>query len=270
MLDLYLSEAEKQLLLVLGRAARRGLPPERSRLVRLAQIEFGAPLDWTDAYASLQQRALIHCDNGHVQLTKRGERTRAEVHRHSPYWRYIYDRVYAEAETSAAHALFCERVYGRDLCQQGMANMEQLQVLSDVLDLGSGCRVLDLGCGNGRIAVHLSDQSGAQITGIDISPVAVLQAQDRTADQRDRLSFQVGNIQRLNLDPGSCDRVLLIDTLYFCSARAVLEQVKRLVAPGGQAGILFSQWIQPGASRTQLRPEGTILARALRASGLTF
>jgi SAM-dependent methyltransferase len=278
MLELYLSEAEKQLLLVLGRAERRGLPPDRPSLVRLAEFEFGTPLDWTDAYASLQQRALIHCDNGHVRLTARGERTRVQVHRHAPYWRYIYDRVYAEAEGSSAHALFCERVYGRDLGQQGMADMEQLQVLIDVLGLESGCRVLDMGCGCGRIAEYISDSTGAHVTGVDISPVGIRQAQARTADKRDRLSYQVGNMQSLDLEPGSFDRVLLVDTLYFCSTRVVLDQIKRLAAPGGLAGIFFSQWIQPGGgngngrseSKAQLRPEGTLLARALRASGMTF
>jgi SAM-dependent methyltransferase len=151
-----------------------------------------------------------------------------------------------------------------------MADMEQLQVLNDVLGLDGRSRVLDLGCGNGRIAEYLSDQSGAHVTGIDVSPVAIRQARARTAEKQDRLHFQVGNVQRLSLEPASFDQVLLVDTLYFCSARAVLEQVKRLVAPGGQAGILFSQWIQPGESKTQLRPEGTLLARALRACALTF
>jgi ubiquinone/menaquinone biosynthesis C-methylase UbiE len=270
MLELYLSEAEKQLLLVLGRAARQGLPPNRSSLVRLAEFEFGSPLDWADAYVSLQQRALIHCDNGHVHLTEQGARARAEVHKHSPYWRYVFDRLYAEAAESSAYATFCERVYGRDLGQQGMADMEQLQVLIDVLRLDTGCRVLDLGCGSGRIAEYISDQRGAQITGVDVSPVGVHQARARTADKQERLRFQVGNIQHLDLPPASFDCALLIDVLYFCSARAALEQVKRLVAPGGEAGILFSQWIEPGGSEAQLRPEGTLLARALRASGLTF
>jgi SAM-dependent methyltransferase len=270
MFDVSLSEAEKQLLLVLGRAERRGLSPDRPSLVRLAEREFGSPLDWTDAYASLQQRALIHCDNGHVHLTELGARTRAEVHRRSPYWRYIYDRLYAEAKESAAHASFCERVYGRDLGQQGMADMEQLQVLMDVLGLGGSCRVLDLGCGDGRIAEYISDHTGARVDGIDISPAAIRQAQARTAGKRERLAFEVGNMLRLDLAPGSYDRVLAIDSLYYCSPRAVLAQVKDLAKPGGQAGILFSQWIQPGASKTQLRPEGTALARALRASGLTF
>lgn len=270
MIDLSLSEAEKQLLLVLGRAARWGLSPDRPSLMRLAQFEFGSPLDWTDAYVTLQERALIHCDNGHVHLTDRGERTRAEVHKRSPYWRYIYDRLYAEAAESAAHAAFCERVYGRDLCQQGMADMEQLQVLTDVLGLCSGTRVVDLGCGCGRIAEYLSDQSGAHVTGIDISPVGIHQAQARTAQKWDRLAFQVGNIQLLDLDPGSFDRAILVDALYFCTARQVLQEIKRLVTPGGQAGLFFSQWIEPGEPQERLRPEGTVLARALGASGLTF
>jgi ubiquinone/menaquinone biosynthesis C-methylase UbiE len=270
MIDVSLSKAVEQLLLVLGQAARRGLPPDRLSLARFAQIEFGPALDWTEAYTTLEQRALIHCDNGHVHLTERGKRAHAEVHRRSPYWRYTYDRLYAEAAESAAHARFCERVYGRDLGQQGMADMEQLQVLMDVLGLDAGCRALDLGCGNGRIAEYVSDQSGAHVTGVDISTVGIRQARERTAGKRERLAFKVGNVQALKLEAGSFERVLVVDTLYYCSARAVLKEIKRLVVPGGQAGILFSQWIRPGGPKDQLRPEGTLLARALRASGLTF
>jgi SAM-dependent methyltransferase len=270
MIDVFLSEAEEQLLLVLGQAARRGLPPDRPSLARLARIDFGSPLDWTDAYASLQQRALIHCDNGHVHLTEQGERTRAELHRRSPYWRYTYDRVYGEAAGSTAHAAFCERVYGRDLGQQGMATMDQLHVLIDVLGLQAGCRVLDLGCGGGRIAEYLSDQSGAHVTGVDISGVGVRQARKRTVGKRGRLTYKVGNIQKLELVSGSFDCVLLIDVLYYCSIRAVLKEIRRLVRPGGRAGLFYSQWIQPGALETQLRPDGTLLASALRASGLTY
>jgi SAM-dependent methyltransferase len=268
--ELLLSEAEKQLLLVLGRAARREISSDRASLERLARIEFGPPLDWTDAYLSLEQRALIDCANGHVQLTKRGERFRVEVHKRSPYCRYTYDRLYGESEESAAHAAFCERVYGRDLGQQGMADMEQLQIVMDVLSLDDSTRTLELGCGNGRITEYISDHCGARIIGIDISAEGIRQAQARTSTKRDHLSFAVGNMQMLDLVPRSFDRAFLIDSAYHVNTRQVLEQLKHLIRPGGQAGILFSQWIEPGKPEEQLRPEGTRLAHALRASGLTY
>jgi len=267
---LELSEAERQLLLVLGRAVRRGATADRSGLEHIAAIEFSAPLDWSRAFATLAEKGLLARDGRQYRLTEQGEACRQQVHKRFPYWRYMYDAYHARAEGSAAHAAFCERVYGRNLCQHGLADMEQLEVLIEVLALDRDSRVLDLGCGNGMTAEYVSDVTGAQVTGIDISPVGIRQAQARTVHKRDRLAFQVGNIGELDLPPASFDALILIDTIYFVNARQVLEQMKRVIRPGGQMGILFSQWIKPGGPRERLRPEGTTLARALRECGLTF
>jgi SAM-dependent methyltransferase len=267
---LELSEAERQLLLVLGRAVRRGTIADQPGLEHVAAIEFGVPLDWSRAFATLTEKGLLDRDDTQYLLTEQGEKCRQQVHIKFPYWRYIYDAYHAQAEGSAAHAAFCERVYGRNLCQHGLADMEQLEVLIEVLALDRDSRVLDLGCGNGMTAEYISDVTGAQITGIDISPVGIRQAQARTAHKRDRLAFVVGNIGALDLAPASFDALILIDTIYFVNARRVLEQMERVLRPGGQMGILFSQWIRPGEPRECLRPEGTTLARALRECGLTF
>jgi hypothetical protein len=50
----------------------------------------------------------------------------------------------------------------------------------------------------------------------------------------------------------------------------MLEQAKRLVAPGGQIGILFSQWIRSGGPKARLLPGGTVVGQALARCGLEF
>jgi SAM-dependent methyltransferase len=270
-------------MLVLGRARHRRTASDIPNLERIARLEIDSILDWDTALSRLADRGLVVRHDAQVRLTRQGETWRREVHEKFPYWRYMYDTFFAQADASAAHSVFCRRVYGRDLCQHGMADMDQLAVLLDVLALDESSRVLDLGCANGRITEYLSDVSWASVTGVDISPVGIQQAQERTEDKRERLSFQLGNILTWSpgpdagsLAPGDAataagfDTVLLTDTIYFVDAHRMLERAKRLVMPGGQIAILFSQWIRPGGSRKRLRPDGTVVGRALQRCGLEF
>ncbi|MFN8448093.1 MAG: hypothetical protein U0521_05770 [Anaerolineae bacterium] len=57
--------------------------------------------------------------------------------------RDFYEDFYRLTATSTAHAEFCERVFGRDLCQHGFADMTQLDALMAALRLQPGARALD-------------------------------------------------------------------------------------------------------------------------------
>jgi SAM-dependent methyltransferase len=188
----------------------------------------------------------------------------------------FYNAFYSATEHSQAHHTFCERVFGKDLCQHGFTNLEQLELLIQVTRLSSAQCALDLGCGNGMITEYLSDCTGAHITGLDYIPQAISQAQQRTANKLDRLAFIVGNINQLELPSSVFDAILSIDSMYFSKDyTATLRELKAALRPSGQMAIFFSHGREPWVPKDEfpketLPPDKTPLAEALRANGLIF
>jgi cyclopropane fatty-acyl-phospholipid synthase-like methyltransferase len=190
--------------------------------------------------------------------------------------RDFYEDFYRLTTASAAHAEFCERVFGRNLCQHGFSDMAQLDALIAALRLQPDMRVLDLGCGSGMIAEYISDCTGAQVTGLDYIPEAIRLAHERTASKADRLAFGVGDINALDLPPQAFDAVISIDSLYFSDdyARTIAEWVRAL-RPGGQMGIFFAHGREPWVPKEEfptesVLPDQTPLAQALQANGLSY
>ncbi|MEN6293271.1 MAG: methyltransferase domain-containing protein, partial [Methanobacterium sp.] len=104
----------------------------------------------------------------------------------------FYDKFYDRAEKSHAHAIFCERVYGINLCQHGMADEDQINLMLDELGLDDTSNVLDLGCGPGHISNHIQKKSKCRLVGLDISPVAIQRAVENFGSHDPDLQFIVG------------------------------------------------------------------------------
>lgn len=188
----------------------------------------------------------------------------------------FYESYYAAVDHSPAHHAFCERVFGQDLCQHGFMDQAQFELLLQVTQLNVTQHALDLGCGNGRIAEYLSDHSGAHVTGIDYIAHAIAQAQNRTREKADRLTFQVGDINQLDLPHNTFDLVVLIDTIYFSTDyAATIRELKLALRANGQMAIFFSHGREPWVPKEtfpkdSLASDSTPLARALQANDLTF
>lgn len=76
---------------------------------------------------------------------------------------------------------------------------------------GARARILDLGCGYGRLAELLGDGSFAAYVGIDISAVAVAHARARAAPN---MRFEVRNLS--TWEPGECfDIIVFNEVLYY-------------------------------------------------------
>jgi SAM-dependent methyltransferase len=198
--------------------------------------------------------------------------------------REFYERYHEAMARSRSHAAFCEKVFGRNLCQHGFADMAQLDALIAATQLRPGQAGLDLGCGNGMIAEYISDRTGAHITGLDYIPAAIRDAQARiarpgvsgAAAKSGRLAFVVGDINALDLPPAAFDAILSIDTIYFSDDYATtIQALGQALRPGGRLAFLYSHGREPWVPVEEfdagsLPPDKTPLALALQANGYTF
>lgn len=190
--------------------------------------------------------------------------------------RDFYEQFYTRAPASPAHSEFCQRVFGQDLCQHGFVDMAQLDALIDRAAIAAGHHVLDIGCGVGKIAEYIADKTGAHVTGIDYIPTAIEQAHQRTAAKSNRLHFQVGDINRLDLPAQTFDFILSLDSIYFSDdTPRTLRQFADALKPDGKLAFFYGQGREPWVPIEQfdtatLAPKGTPLAQALAAAGWSF
>ena len=127
--------------------------------------------------------------------------------------------------------------------------VEEARLIAGLLErhgVPRGSRVLELGCGIGRIAVPLALE-GYRVTCLDISPEYVGEALEyaRSVGVGDRFEGVVGDAWRVDeLVDGGYDAVLMVWTTligYRCSKEAdveLLSRVYRVTAPQGKLFIL--------------------------------
>ncbi|MER9568959.1 class I SAM-dependent methyltransferase [Mesorhizobium opportunistum] len=72
----------------------------------------------------------------------------------------------------------------------------QTEVIWELLSLGQGSSVLELGCGYGRIANRLA-KKGAQVAGLDISPILLKEAEADAAERGVNVEYVLGDMRSL-------------------------------------------------------------------------
>ena len=101
------------------------------------------------------------------------------------------------------------------------------------LGIGSGTRLLDVGCGPGG-AASLAARRGAQISGLDASPGSIEVARERVPEG----DFRVGDMESLPWPDGSFDAVTYFNSLQFAgNPLAALKEARRVLGTGGKVGI---------------------------------
>jgi ubiquinone/menaquinone biosynthesis C-methylase UbiE len=120
----------------------------------------------------------------------------------------------------------------------------------------AGARVLEVGCGPGRLSIRLARQHGLDVTGVDLDPAMIARARanaDRAGngDQR-RPSFLVGDVAALAFPDGSFDMVVSTLSLHhWADPAAGLAEIGRVLRPGARALV----WdFRPGVRPHPFRP----------------
>lgn len=156
--------------------------------------------------------------------------------------------------TSSWHRFFeasAER-YDEELFTR--ATDAEVALLTQLLELGPGQRVLDVGCGTGRHAVPLAAQ-GLQVTGVDLSPAMLARARARAMAAGVELELIEGDARHLPDHLTGFDVALCLCEGAFC-----------LVADGAEP--LAHDRAILAAIHGALRPAGRLVLTALNGARL--
>lgn len=156
------------------------------------------------------------------------------IHAGLPDFLYLESDHNAEIKRAEIHARNLDTDATKSVLAQYEARIETEAVLSR-LRLRAQDRVLDVGCGYGRITRHLI-QSGAEIVALDFSPARLnfLRAQVPAAQS---VELAVADVNHLPLVPRSFTKILSTQVLEHLPTvelrRTFINRLFDLLAPGG-------------------------------------
>jgi ubiquinone biosynthesis O-methyltransferase len=121
-----------------------------------------------------------------------------------------------------------------------------LELVGDV----SGRRILDVGCGDGELAIELTKR-GAIVTGIDASAAMIATAKDRAKQHDADVTFQVAVAEHLPFPTEHFDGVTAITILCFVDNPApVFREIARVLRPAARLVIgELGKWSTWAAAR---------------------
>ncbi|NHJ26404.1 MAG: hypothetical protein EAX89_17630, partial [Candidatus Lokiarchaeota archaeon] len=158
-----LSVEERRILIVLRIIEQRPKNPETNEYTINDQVKIKLDLNgiktvgnlrfknqvenWEKSLISLIEKKLLLLEDRLYSFTDKGRLISKEVW--TEWASGFYDDLLIRSAESKAHAIFCERVFGKNLYQFNVLDTIQLETMLKQLNLQPDDYVLDLGCGLG-------------------------------------------------------------------------------------------------------------------------
>jgi len=137
----------------------------------------------------------------------------------------------------------------------GMRSTENLLAQ---LRLNRNMRVLDLGCGVASAARIIAKRYGCEVVAIDRDSSMIAAAAAYNRAYSDQVSLLTMDGLNMDFADNSFDCVILQSVLCFNDKQKLLQEIRRVLRPGGQIAANESTWLQPPTGKTAMVTRATI------------
>jgi SAM-dependent methyltransferase len=182
-------------------------------------------------------------------------------------WQSVFDKALGNGADTVSRRVWRSTLgdeYPDELDPHSYVSRTELALLRDELRVGAGDTFGDLGCGRGGPGLWLAAHTGANLVGVDISPVAVAAATARAeaVGLTGRASYQQGSFAETGLADAALDAIVSVDALLFApDKRAAVAEFARILRPGGR--LVMTTWDyhrQPAGRPPQVDDHRPLLA----------
>jgi len=126
------------------------------------------------------------------------------------------------------------------------------------LNVAPGCRLLDVGCGSGQLAL-MAAKDGLEVTGVDIASNLVQRARARAQAEGLQTRFEEADAEALPFVDASFDVVVsLIGAMFAPKPDLVAKEMLRVCEPGGT--IVMANWTPEGFVGKMFKIVSTFIA----------
>ena len=176
-----------------------------------------------------------------------------------------YEKFYTMSKSSEVFPKFCKKAFGEDFSQDGFSDVQQIDRILEYLPNKEEIHILDIGCGNGKMAGYLQQKTAAYIHGFDYSWNAIETAKDLYPVKSD---FKRGIIGEISYPGSSFDMVISMDSIYF--AKDMVSFIGQIWGWLRRGGIFFCGYQEGDVMLKTEDVNSTELAKALRKNGIVY
>jgi SAM-dependent methyltransferase len=183
-----------------------------------------------------------------------------------------FDEWYTNIADSAVHGTVHRKALGLppEVDSSSLLPWAGVAEVATVLELAAEDQLVDLACGFGGYGLEVARRTGARLTGVDFSSVAVAAACRNISrfGLDGHAAFRVGDLTATGLSARSVDAVMCIDAIQFADPPlAGLVECRRILAAGGRLAVTCWEPVDPADDQVPARLRKVNLARDLAEAG---